>query len=53
MTAPNNGGNCRFEMLEEWDGDDFDGYVLSAIFKNKESSIGELLAMYKQCFPNA
>jgi hypothetical protein len=53
LTAPNNGANSRFEMFEEWDGDDFDGYVLSSIFKNKESSIGELLAMYKQCFPNA
>jgi hypothetical protein len=50
LTKPDNGGNSRFEMLEEWDGDDFVGDIYSAIFKSTESSSGELLAMRNQVF---
>lgn len=51
FTAPNNGGNARFEMLENWNGVDFDGSIKTAIFKSVESSPGELLAMKNQVFP--
>jgi hypothetical protein len=51
LTGPNNGGSARFELFEEWDGDDFTGYAYSALFSDEEKTSGQLAAMKATVFP--
>jgi hypothetical protein len=50
MTGPTDGGSARFELFEEWDGDDFTGYAYSAIFLDEEKSSEQLAGMKTSVF---